>query len=50
MACIWRNGKNEYIGKYETQAEAERAALKARTQSARKQPATLSNPFEVSYG
>ncbi len=49
MACIWRNGKNEYIGKYETEVEAERAALKARTEKARRKPSTLTNPFEVSH-
>ena len=47
-AHIWRNNKNEYVGSYDTEDEAERAALKARNVSARKKPSVPANPFAIS--
>lgn len=44
-AHIWRDGKNEYVGSYDTEDEAERQAIKARNRSARRKPSALANPF-----
>ena len=44
-AQIWRNGKNEYIGSYDSEDEAERAVMRARGTPARKRPFTPANPF-----
>lgn len=47
-AHIWRNNKNEYVGSYDTEGEAERAAVKAINRSARKKPSVPANPFAMS--
>ena len=46
-AHIYRNGKNEYIGSYDTEAEAERAAMRSQSTPARKKPSVPANPFAI---